>query len=270
MKKEGENFDGMMTEAEMEYLSAKEEVKTISKKLVNAERAFTLVRERIEKLVSRYEAMLRKIETESFAGTSSVFTAESSHHSEFDSSEYWERVEQMWARRAKRAEVHAEIAARETLLAKEKTRNVREDKIKEIALLQKKLDELQSESSGDVAAEEQAEVAKRLQFRESSASPREANPSSLNSSSRMSKDKLDEVKQRFRDRMSARKSQYTTPSNKSGRAPLYPTTPKKTKQESPPTESTREILRSAGEEMCQQMDFYERSLKAVDCTRVYP
>ena len=65
------------------------------------------------------EALLVKIETESFAGASSVVTYESSYYSEQDS-EYWDEEEEreaaMWARRAQRAEIKAELAAREALL----------------------------------------------------------------------------------------------------------------------------------------------------------
>ena len=50
MKDEGDNADSMMTDAEMIYLTAMEDVKTISKQLVVAERSFHLVRDRIEKL----------------------------------------------------------------------------------------------------------------------------------------------------------------------------------------------------------------------------
>jgi len=44
LRQEGDSSpDDTMTDAEMEYLSAMEEVKTISRKLVCAEQAFTLV-----------------------------------------------------------------------------------------------------------------------------------------------------------------------------------------------------------------------------------
>ena len=258
LKEEGDTFDGMMTEAEMTYLTAMEEVKIISKKLVSAEQAFALVRDRVQKLISRYEAMLLKIETEteSFAGASSVVTYESSYYSEYDNSEYWNQEERVWARRAMRAEVRAEIAAREALLAKQEARKMQEDKTREIDALKKKLEELQSETSAASAEKEKFAIASAM--RRSNGSP-----SSAQSASQMSKEKLDGVKQRFRERMAAKKQQSVSPP---GRAPLYPTYPRRVTP-SPRAQAERELIRSAGEEMFQQMVFYERSLEAVDNSR---
>jgi hypothetical protein len=257
LKEEGDNFDGMMTEAEMSYLTTMEEVKTISKKLVGAEQAFALVRDRILKLISRYEAMLLKIETESFAGASSVVTYESSYYSEYDNSEYWNQEERVWARRAMRAEVRAELAAREALLAKQEARILQEEKMREIDALKKKLEELQSECSAASADKEKIGVANSLVIRRSNVSP-----SSAQSTSQMSKEKLDGVKQRFRDRMATKKQSVSPP----GRAPLYPASQRRVTP-SPRAEAERELMRSAGEEMFQQMVFYERSLEAVDNSR---
>lgn len=81
MREEADAGDGMMTEAEMTYLASMEEVKSISKMLVTAEKAFALVRDRIEKLVAKYEALLAKIDNESYA-TSSIITYESSYYSD--------------------------------------------------------------------------------------------------------------------------------------------------------------------------------------------
>ena len=53
MKEEPDPADGMMTDAEMTYLTTMEEVKDISHNLVIAEKAFTFVRDRIEKLVAK-------------------------------------------------------------------------------------------------------------------------------------------------------------------------------------------------------------------------
>ena len=83
MKNEGETFVGMMTEAEMTYLASMEEVKTISRKLVLAEKAFALVKDRIEKLVAKYEALLIHFEAENDSvAPSSIFTYESSYVSD--------------------------------------------------------------------------------------------------------------------------------------------------------------------------------------------
>lgn len=261
LKEEGDNFDGTMTETEMSYLTAMEEVKTISKTLVSAEQAFALVRDRIQKLISRYEALLLKIETGSFAGASSVVTYESSYYSEFDTSEYWNKEESLWARRAMRAEVRAEISAREALLAQQEARKIQVEKIREIDALKKKLEELQSETSAVSAEKERVAVANSMRHGNGSPSPAQT-------SSRMSKEKLDGVKQRFRDRMTAKK-QVNMPSPPT-RAPLYPTAARRvvhSLQAKAEAKAEREIIRSAGEEMFQQMVFYERSLEAVDNSR---
>jgi hypothetical protein len=60
-----------------------------------------------------------------------------------------------WARRAMRAEVKAEIAAREAMMAQQQARQIQEEKLREIKALQQKLEELQSEpsvASGDHVA----------------------------------------------------------------------------------------------------------------------
>lgn len=253
----------MMTEAEMEYLTSMEEVKTISKKLVSAEQAFTLVRDRIEKLVSKYEHLLSKIDAESCAA-SSVMTYESSYYSEHDS-QFWEaRDREIWARRAKRAEVKAELAARETLLAKQEVRMIQEEKQRELDELRQKLLELQSESSyAAMEREHSMTLAKSMTMRRhDSPTPAAEQPN------RIDKDKLDGVKKRFRDRMAARKQSPPPPPSASplmmrgGRRspPSVTPSPQQSKE-------LRDLFRSAGEEMCQQLDFYERSLRAVESTR---
>ena len=73
MKAEAENSfmsdNDEMTPAEIAYISAMEDVKDLSKKHVIAEKAFQLVRDRIENLISKYEEMLVKLETETWNWT---------------------------------------------------------------------------------------------------------------------------------------------------------------------------------------------------------
>ena len=267
--------DGMMTEAEMTYLSAMEEVKTISKKFVSAEQAFSLVRERIENLISRYHAMLLKIENKSFTVASSVGTYESSYASAYNSSVYWNERDQLWARRARRAEIKAELSARESALAKQQGMpSVKEEKLKEIAVLQQKLDELQSVGSSPL--EGKTAAAAILSAQRTGAPPnRENAPSLIQSTTCLSKQKVDDVKQRFRDRMAARKRQdqqqqqyvltNASQAYRSGHAAQRSIPQRRTQK----SQAERELILSAGEEMCQQMDFYERSLKAVDTARAF-
>lgn len=130
-----------MTEAEMTYLTSMEEVKTISKRLVVAEKAFAWVRDRIQKLVAKYETLLVKIESDSAVGgaPSSVLTSGTSYYSDDDNSQYSsddDREKVMLTRRARRAELRAEVAAREAYLAKQEAQMVREEKQRELEVLQ--------------------------------------------------------------------------------------------------------------------------------------
>jgi hypothetical protein len=289
MREEADEDDGFMTEAEMTYLASMEEVKNISKELVIAEKAFTLVRDRIEKLVAKYEALLLKIETESFAGASSVVTCESSMYSESYGSEYWEQEEEreatMWARRARRAEIKAELAAREALMAKQQVRQIQEEKQRELEALQQKLFELQSESSNAISEREHSAILARTyaptqpnqRAAAATVSPVSDRKEAMNNNnSRIDKEKIDVVKQRFRDRMAAKNqgggtspsSPFPPPSSSTfasryGR-PQQPSLQRINKP-SPPQRTSLQasLMRSAGEEMFSHLDFYERSLKSV-------
>jgi hypothetical protein len=252
MKEEGEAFDGVMTEAEMTYLTSMEEVKTISHKLVLAEKAFTLVKDRIEKLVAKYEALLVRFEneTESVA-PSSVFTYESSCYSDdFSFATAEEREKEALARRAQRAEIRAELAAREALLTKQHAHRVREEKEKELKALKMRLAELQSESSAAITEREHSVVLARAITANSRAggttSPKRAANTGGN---RISRSKIDDVKQRFRDRSAAKASGAGTGPSPEGQ------------------HNSTGFYRTVGEEMFQHLDFYERSLKAVGGNR---
>lgn len=269
LKYEGDAGDGMMTDAEMEYLTSMEEVKTISKKLVCAEQAFTLVRDRIRHLVMRYERLLSKIENESNAGASSIITYESSYCSEPGSDqEESEREKAVWARRAQRAEVKAELAAREALLAKQEMRMIQEEKERELEALQQRLLELQSDSTHFTGHEHSVTLAKSLTMRR-----HDSPPSAAEESGRRDNNKINEVKRRFRDRIAAKKQQnanddsFVTPRG-SPNTRLAPRLQPQVVTPSPPP-AIRNLFRSAGEEMCQQLDFYERSLRAVEANLEY-
>ena len=272
MKEEGDYEDSMMTESEMIYLAAMEDVKTISKQLVIAEKSFNLVRDRIEKLVARYEAILVKMENESIA-TASVITCESSCYSdEYDSDGSYPdededpRERETFQRRAQRAELRAELAAREAILAKQEVRKVREEKQREIDALQLKLAELQSEASFAIAEREHSIVlAKTIAQRHGADSK---NGQSLSS---VASDRVNDVKQKFRDRMAERMQSRsgTNPANyppsiRQSNQSLANRPSQWSAQHSPTLRSQRRML--VGEEMYQHLDFYERSLKAVDAS----
>ncbi len=273
---ENNNMEGTLTEAEMTYLFALEQVKTISKKLVASEKSFSLVRDRIRSLISRYETMLLKIEAGSFAGASSIVSYESSYYSEYD-----HKQERVWAKRAMRAEIRAEIAAREALLAKQRAVKIQAEKMREIEELRKKLDELQSENSIASGNEREKHALTNVMSQHN-----KDNQSQFNKSGSVCNEKLVGVKQRFRERMAEKKRLATAAnigmssslaSSVQGRAPLHPSsshqnngTRRNVVTPSTQHQAKRELLWSAGEEMFQQMVFYERSLEAVvvdDTTR---
>jgi hypothetical protein len=221
-------------------------------------------------LISRYETMLLKIEAGSYTGASSIISYESSYYSEHDHKQYM-KEERVWAKRAMRAEVRAEIAAREALLAKQHAVKIQEEKMREIEELRKKLDELQSENSVASGNEREKNAFTNI------VSHQNNNQSQSNQSGNISREKLDGVKQRFRDRMAEKKRQTTAAnigmssslvSSVQGRAPLHPSSLHQSPRRNvvPPSaqhQAKRELLWSAGEEMFQQMVFYERSLEAV-------
>lgn len=251
--------DGMMTEAEMRYLTSMEEVKTVSHKLVLAEKAFTLVRDRIEKLVAKYEALLVKFDNDAESiAPSSVVTDASSYYSEHTSTSFHEEKErEVLARRAQRAELRAELAAREAMLTKQRAREERKEKEMEIQALRQKLNDLQSESSAAITEREHSVVLARAitaSTRRGPAGPPSAKPSS----STISSSKIEDVKQRFRNRAAGRNNKNPRPSNPaSSRGFKSAGTLRRKYQDN-------NALRSVGEEMYQHLDFYERSLKAVE------
>jgi hypothetical protein len=261
MKEEGEteNFDEMMTEAEMTYLTSMEAVKSLSQKLVLAEKAFTLVRSRIEKLVAKYESLLVHFEneTESVA-PSSVFSYESSCYSETYSfaAAARQREEETLARKAQRAELRAEVVTRESMLARQEVKASRKEKENELNNLKDRLADLQSESSIAFTEKSHSVVLARNITRTNQANRRSSGSGEGGAGGRdNSRLKIDDIKQRFRDR-SAAKFQFASSKRSDDDAP------KQTSAYSN-NDNGGSFRRTVGEEMFQHLDFYERSLKAV-------
>ena len=131
--------ENVVAEAEQIYRDATVEVKSLSMKLVLADKAFTLVRSRMEKLVETIESLLIQIENDEQTqeGTSSSTNSQcegsdhESRNNESCASEEEEEFERI-IERAKRAEIAAEVAVRETLLAKQEAEKIRADKQREI------------------------------------------------------------------------------------------------------------------------------------------
>ena len=154
----------MMTDAEFAYLNAMEEVKIVSKKLVLAENAFKLVKDRIEALVERYEMLLVRINDEEDGSLSEYNESDYTDTtdgpaggSDFEGSSvttdgYGSSIDgrgslrgrEALAQRARRAELRAEVATREALLARQEADKVRVEKQKELDELHKKLEEMET------------------------------------------------------------------------------------------------------------------------------
>jgi len=115
-----------------------------------ADKAFALVRNRMEKLVETIESLLVQIEDEDDDGGESISSSVQSECDDFDednsyASQDSEDKEEL-VQRAKRAELSAEVAVRETLLAKQQAEQMQFDKQREIDELKNKLVEMETKS----------------------------------------------------------------------------------------------------------------------------
>lgn len=127
----------IVAEAEQLYRDATIEVKQLSMKLVLADRAFSLVRSRMEQLVETIESLLIHIENDDEypEGTSSSTNSSEEDDERLDSHDdhvHEEREREKLLDRARRAEMSAEIAIRETLLAKQEAEKIKAEKQREI------------------------------------------------------------------------------------------------------------------------------------------
>jgi len=255
----------MMTETEMRYLTSMEEVKTISRKLVLAEKAFTLVRDRIEKLVRKYEALLVKLDNDAESvAASSVITDASSYYSDYTAGTFQEERElEVLARRARRAELRAELAAREAMLTKQRAMEFQKEKEKEIKELRQKLNDLQSESSAAIAEREHSViVARAIAASRLGPAPSTSQAGSVSKLSSLSK--VEEVKQRFRSRSASRKTVSTTRPTPASSRGFKSASTVRSKYQDQSNRDRNAMFRAVGEEMFQHLDFYERSLKSVE------
>lgn len=102
---------GEMSDAEFEYFEVMVEVEALTSKLEKAERAFESVKHEIESLVKEYEDMLEDMDNSSSSSSDDEDCRSSRSESSDSSSGRYER--ERLARRAQRAELNAEIAAKE-------------------------------------------------------------------------------------------------------------------------------------------------------------
>ena len=130
--------ENIVVEAEKLHEAASVEARTLSMKLVIADKAFALVRNQMEKLVETIESILLQVgdgnESVEDASTLSIRSEEEASENEsYTSHESHDR--QRLVDRAKRAELSAELAVREALMAKQEAAKIKSDKQREINYL---------------------------------------------------------------------------------------------------------------------------------------
>jgi len=141
-------LDSFMTNAETVYLEAMEDVKVTTKDLADAERAFNMVRDKIEKLVIKYETLLEKIEDEDtvISLKSNISTGHDDNYGT-DAIEDHRAEKEKLTRRAQRAELKAEVAVQEAEKSKQEAEAIKYEKQEELETLQKKLEDLETKSA---------------------------------------------------------------------------------------------------------------------------
>lgn len=147
MMEEVVDFDdeqNVVAEAEILYSEATAAVKRLSMKLVMADKAFSLVRSRMEKLCETIETLLSSIDDDDDADTSCSESVLEEASTDVQSQDTADRDSLI--RRAQRAEVSAEIAVRELLLAKQETEQIKSQKQLEIDQLKNQLAQLETTS----------------------------------------------------------------------------------------------------------------------------
>lgn len=139
MKEEAEGSYDAMTEAEDAYLEAMEEVKTLTKTLSHAERAFEMTKKKIEELVLKYENMLvGKEKTSDIENDSNCGDDDLTDRSSLD-----RKAKDKLTRRAQRAELKAEVASREAEMAKMEAENSKKEVERIMMQKEKELSALQ-------------------------------------------------------------------------------------------------------------------------------
>lgn len=125
--------ENIVAESEQLYRDATIEVKSLSMKLVLADRAFALVRSRMERLVQTIESLLVQIENDGDSQEGTSTTNSDNDDSDTDNSfDDDDQERDRLIERAKRAEMSVEVAVRETLLAKQEAEMVKAEKQREI------------------------------------------------------------------------------------------------------------------------------------------
>ena len=266
--------DGLMTEAEMRYLEAMEDVKLLTHQLSLADRAFNLVRDRITNMISKYETLLVRINEEEeslqdddFDNDFAKESIESVRNKDSNKKEESERME--LARRAQEAEAKAAKAALEAKKAKQEAERMKSEKEAQLLALQSRLAELEKQS---VIERERSQnlilnYQRQVEHLERQSAIGTSNRSSLahnplddarsileqHNPSPQERQKIQSIKERFRNR-----SRSERPNSPNSSVRLFAESGRVATRSSPTSSAALNQ-----EEMFQHLDFYERSLKAV-------
>jgi len=234
--------ENVVAEAEHLFRKATYEVKTLSMKLVLADKAFTLVRGRMEKLVESIESLLVQMEDDDGSQECSVSSVLAEDDVSYDDDNSRSRREdeekQKLQERAKRAELSTEVAVREALLAKQEAEKVKAEKQREIDLLKEKLAHMESKSIVLANSENQRLAAHtsyldKLDAKSIIESSFDREPEGARAAAKS------RLKQKFRERQAVAKPGIDDRDNSNSAQQLN------------------------GEEFYQHLDFYSRSLKSV-------
>lgn len=127
--------ENVVAEAEQLYRDATLDVRTLSVKLVLADKAFALARNRMQKLVDTIESLLVQIghvEESADGDASSMIQSDGEDYESGSNTSQESQDRRRLVERAKRAELSAEVAVREARLAKEEAEKMKSDKQREI------------------------------------------------------------------------------------------------------------------------------------------
>lgn len=130
--------ENIVAEAEQLHEAATLEVRSLSMKLVLADKSFALVRNQMQKLVETIETLLSQVDNSDDSADDAFDSSVRSDGEECDddscvSDESLER--QRLVNRATRAELSAELAVREAILAKQEAAKIKSEKQREIDYL---------------------------------------------------------------------------------------------------------------------------------------
>jgi len=229
-----EMANDVMSEAEISYLEAMARVKALSRQLVVTEKAFFHVKTRIESLISKYQRLLTTMQYDEDDDSHSENSINSYSASDEESESEYDSERDHLARRARRAELIAEVTTRQSILVKQEAERIAAQKEQELEELQRKLAELETKSSME-REELQRMLDVERQLSHVSNSLHDAKSSIIEDQSKL--EAKERVKAMFRERSKSTSKKLSSASKSNNREEINE------------------------QEMFQHVEFYERSLK---------